>query len=602
MTDLNSSDTPKPIELLSPAKDLETALAAIDHGADAVYIGPSSFGARASASNTIEDIERLVDYAHQFRARVYATVNTILHDHELKEAEKLIKNLYRAGTDAIIVQDMGILRLDIPPIELHASTQCDTRTVEKAKFLEEMGFSQIVLARELSLTEIAEICSAIKIQVETFIHGALCVSYSGRCHAGEVIMGRSANRGCCPQICRLKYDLVDATGKEIVKDRHLLSLKDFNVSNSIEELLQCGVSSFKIEGRLKPISYVKNVTAFYRRQLDKIIADHPNKYCRSSCGQTEISFTPNLYKSFNRSFTSYFLKKRNSAENRASLFTPKSLGEPLKKGELPTNGDGLSFFNPNDNSYQGFRVNKVTNGRIIPARPIRIPNNVTLYRTYDNEWEKLMSRKDTAERKIAVSIDLWEDRIKVSDERGCSIELYYKCEIQQAKKEFDPKPIFQKTGGTVYKLIDFKSHLSKGCYIPPSVLTDLRRRALSALDESNKSTYHFGYRREENKNYSYLYDKLDYRENISNKLAEEFFHQHGVRKIERALECSNLKGKHNMTRIMTCRYCILKELGKCLKENGPKPNLPLSLRMGDGRKMPLKFDCNKCEMQVFFNK
>ena len=590
-------DLPRPIELLAPAKNLSTAIAAIDHGADAVYIGPPSFGARASAGNSLEDIKRLTDYAHQFRVKVYATVNTIIYDKELRQVEKLIHELYRARVDAIIVQDMGILRFDIPPIELHASTQCDTRTVEKAIFLEKVGFSQIVLARELTLEEIKEICDSVTVPVETFVHGALCVSYSGRCHAGQALMGRSANRGECPQICRMKFDLVDSEGFTLTKDRHLLSLKDFNASNSLPSMLEAGVSSFKIEGRLKDISYVKNVTAWYRGLLDGIITANPGKYVRSSVGNSKFNFESDPYKSFNRGFTSYFLKARRPNEKMASILTPKSLGEPLDAGQLPNNGDGISFFNPVDNSYQGVRVNKVVNGKIIPATPIRIPKGIKLYRTFNNQWEKLMSGDKTSSRSISVDIELYDNRVRAVDERGCSVILYYNAEIQTAKSDkFNLRRIFEKTGGTVYRLRDFKSFLPENSFIPPSLLTDLRRRLLEALDAENSSTYKFTYRRKEDRTALFPTPILDYRDNVSNHLAKEFYLSHGVKEIEMAMEVSQRKRDKC---VMTCRYCILRQLGKCLKSNSEKINKPLYLRLSDGRKLHLDFDCKRCEMKVY---
>ncbi|MDE7181041.1 MAG: U32 family peptidase, partial [Muribaculaceae bacterium] len=303
-------DLRRPVELLAPAADKEVAFQAILHGADAVYIGGPSHGARSKASNSVEDIAEVVEFAHRFRARVYVTLNTLVYDSEIAEVEKLVDKLYRVGVDALIVQDMALMRMKIPPIALHASTQCDTRTAEKARFLEDVGFSQIVLARELSLREIEDITEAVTVPVECFVHGALCVSYSGRCSASQVTMGRSANRGECAQLCRLPYTLRNGRGEVIERERHLLSLRDFNASHSVERMMLAGVSSFKIEGRMKDASYVKNITAFYRRLIDSIIARYPERFRRSSFGTSEISFTPQLDKSFNRGFTEYFLQGR----------------------------------------------------------------------------------------------------------------------------------------------------------------------------------------------------------------------------------------------------------------------------------------------------
>ncbi len=335
---------PRRIELLAPAGNKDVAVAAILHGADAVYIGASSHGARSKASNSVEDIAELVKFAHRFRARVYVTVNTLVYDNEQEQVRRLINDLYRIGVDALIVQDMSILRMDIPPVALHASTQCDTRTPAKAKFLEEVGFSQIVLARALTITEIKEICDTVTVPVECFVHGALCVCYSGRCAASQVSLGRSANRGECAQMCRMPYTLRNGRGEVLEKNKYLLSLRDFNASHRLEYLLEAGVSSFKIEGRLKDADYVKNVTAAYRQALDRIIAAHPDKYIRSSYGMSEVKYTPRLDKSFNRGFTDYFLGNRRPGA-MASLLTPKSMGEEIKDIGLLHNGDGISFFN-----------------------------------------------------------------------------------------------------------------------------------------------------------------------------------------------------------------------------------------------------------------
>jgi len=359
------------LELLAPAADKNVAREAILHGADAVYMGGPSHGARKKASNSLADIRETVEFAHRFRARVYVTVNTLVYPHEIREVERLVWNLYLCGVDAIIVQDMSLLRMNLPPIALHASTQCDTRTPEKALFLQEVGFSQIVLARELSLQEIDTICRTVGVPVECFIHGALCVSYSGRCAASQVSVGRSANRGECAQMCRMPYTLRNGRGEVVERDKYLLSLRDFNASELIPQMIEAGVSSFKIEGRLKEADYVKNVTAAYRAIIDKVIASNPGKYRRSSYGESKISFTPRLDKSFNRGFTDYFLNGRKPA-SMASLLTPKSMGEIITDTRLLHNGDGISFFNTKG-EYEGVGVNRVENGRIIGSRPFRLP-------------------------------------------------------------------------------------------------------------------------------------------------------------------------------------------------------------------------------------
>ncbi|MDR1683077.1 MAG: U32 family peptidase, partial [Candidatus Symbiothrix sp.] len=393
------------IELLAPAKNAETGIEAINHGADAVYIGAPKFSARAAAGNSIDDIRRLTEYAHLFHAKVYAAFNTILYDNELAEAEKLIWELYRANVDALIIQDMGILNLNLPPIALHASTQTDNRNLEKVQFLEKAGFAQIVLARELSLNEIRTIASQTKANIEVFVHGALCTSFSGQCYISQAISGRSANRGECAQFCRLPYTLSDDKGKILHSNKHLLSLKDLNQSENLEKLLDAGVSALKIEGRLKDTSYVKNITAYYRQKLDAIFERRP-EYQAASSGKTTPFFVPNPEKSFNRGFTDYFLFGRKT--EIASVDTPKSIGEPIGsvrdvKGNYFTiasskaihNGDGLCFFA--NRQLIGFRINKVENERIYPVEMHGINKATNLYRNYDHEFEKILSKK-SAER------------------------------------------------------------------------------------------------------------------------------------------------------------------------------------------------------------
>ena len=405
------------IELLSPAKDLQCGIEAINHGADAVYIGAPKFGARAAVGNSLEDIGILCRYAHLYGVRIYVTLNTILKDEELDEVELMIWELWRVGVDALIIQDMGIMKLHLPPIPLHASTQMDNRTSEKVQFLEKVGFKQVVLARELSLNEIRQISEHTTVPLEVFVHGALCVSYSGQCYLSAALSGRSANRGECAQYCRLPYTMVDSTGKEIVSEKHLLSLKDMNRSEHLEALLDAGVSSLKIEGRLKDITYVKNVTAFYRKKLDEIFTRR-KEYIRSSLGKSVFTFEPVVEKSFNRGFTSFFLKGRTS--NITAFDTPKSLGELVGsvkeiKGNSFTisglkqlnNGDGLVFFNK-QGVLEGFRVNRVDANRVYPLEMPSILPKTPLYRNFDHAFEKLLA-KPSAERKLGVQIQFLDN-------------------------------------------------------------------------------------------------------------------------------------------------------------------------------------------------
>ncbi len=589
------------LELLSPAANKEVAREAILHGADAVYMGASSHGARRKAANSIEDIAWTVAFAHQYRAKVYVTVNTLVYEEEINDVERLVRDLYRVGVDALIVQDMSLLRMNLPPIQLHASTQCDTRSVEKAKFLEKVGFSQLVLARELSLTEIKEICERVTVPVECFIHGALCVSYSGRCQASERCLGRSANRGECGQMCRMPYTLKNGKGEIILKDKYLLSLADFNASEHIEELIEAGVSSFKIEGRLKDADYVKNVTAAYRKIIDEIIRAYPDKYCRSSFGRSEISFTPALDKSFNRGFTDYFLNRRGSRK-MASFITPKSLGEKIISISQLNNGDGISFYNKTTGAYDGVRVNKIENGKIRSAKGIKIPVDAEIRRTYDVEWQKALSGQ-TAERKLKLDISIDETGITAIDERGIRVILPLNVEKMVARKPMEIRHIFEKLGGTIYSLEDFNNNLLPETFIPASILTQLRRDLVKRLDEANEAVYPFEYRRKEDESAMYPSDALDSRDNVANSLADSFYRQHGVKKIEKAMEvksASGLKGKEEI--VMTSRYCLRRELGCCKKSPVNKKlfgrlSEPLTIATGPNV-FRLDFDCKRCEMNV----
>ncbi|MDE5652991.1 MAG: U32 family peptidase, partial [Muribaculaceae bacterium] len=469
--------TPRKIELLAPAANADIAIEAILHGADAVYIGPQSHGARKSAANSTAEIRRVIDFAHPFGVKVYATVNTIVYDHEIPEVERLIRELYQAGVDAVIVQDMGILEMDLPPIALHSSTQCDTRTPEKARFLEAAGFSQIVLARELTVEEISDIAKGVSVPLECFVHGALCVSYSGRCHASQSACGRSANRGECAQICRLPFTLADADGHILERDRHLLSLKDFNLSDNLEELLVAGVSSLKIEGRLKDASYVKNIVALYRQRLDAVIAAHPDLYCRASAGRSEISFKPEASKSFNRGFTRYFFDSRRP-EAISSPLTPKSMGEVISDIHELHNGDGISYFN-SKNEYEGVMVNGIKGNRIIGNREFRIPPGTAIHRTLDIQWQKALSRP-TATRRMRLDVVLTDTSLSARDELGRRACVALPADLEAAMTRKSLRDNFNKLGNTIYYLGDFDdSAFSR--FIPPSQFAECRRRLIDML-------------------------------------------------------------------------------------------------------------------------
>lgn len=585
------------IELLAPAGNADIAIEAIKHGADAVYIGAPSHGARHAAANSLEDIARVVTFAHVFGARVYVTVNTLVYESELRSVERMIRDLYRIGVDALIVQDMGILRMDIPPIALHASTQCDIRTPAKARFLQEAGFSQLVLARELSLPEIREITGAVGIPVEVFVHGALCVSYSGRCSAGFACAGRSGNRGECPQICRQAFTLRDADGRILAKDKYLLSLKDFRAENHIEELIDAGVTSFKIEGRLKEAGYVKNVVANYSRRLDEIIASRPHLQ-RESFGESIVSFSPSLEKSFNRGFTDYRLSGKPDSHGIASLDTPKSLGEKIGDINLLRPGDGVSFFDKNG-EYRGIQVNGIRNGRILSNKPFSLPPGVELRRTSSVEWKKLMAG-DTARRLLDLDISLDEIGVTATDETGAMVRLTHGLPGQPAQKPTDYRKIFEKLGNTPFRLRNFDNRASQ-LFFPASALTALRRELIEKLLAAKKTAYRFDYRRNENRAYAYPASSLDYRDNVANSLAEAFYRDHGVVDIEPALEVSaDLKAKVSDSKrpltVMSSRHCILRELGLCLKK-GVRLRQPLLLESGNLRFQP-DFDCKNCEMHI----
>ncbi len=580
------------LELLAPAANADIAIEAIKHGADAVYIGGPGYGARKKAGNSIEDIKRVADFAHIFRARVYVTVNTIIYDDELSRVERMIRDLYRAGVDAIIVQDMGILRLNLPPIALHASTQCDTRTVKKARFLEAVGMSQIVLARELTLDEIRDICESVSVPVECFVHGALCVSYSGRCHASCHATGRSANRGECSQICRLPFTLKDADGKTLASDAHLLSLKDLNTLDMLEDLVAAGVSSFKIEGRLKEMDYVKNVTAAYSQKLNEIISRQPDKYRRSSRGKSVVGFMPQLDKSFNRGFTHYFLDNRRP-KDISQPGSPKSMGEVIRDLEDLNNGDGISFFNK-QGEYEGVMVNGVKGGRIIGNRPFQLPADALIHRTYDRLWQQRLSQK-SAERKIAMEVSVGYKSITARDERGVEVRILNDAEIERANRPMDFRAYFEKLGNTHYSLKTFECELGDEDFIRASELTRLRRQLIEALDAAARAAYRFDYRKKEDMDVPYPFEKLNYRDNVSNHLAETFYKSHGVKEIEPAMETGKMPTEG---RLMTTRHCILRERGLCLKRGGGKKlRMPLTLQSGKLR-FRLEFDCVRCEMHV----
>ena len=600
------------IELLAPAKDLECGIEAIRHGADAVYIGAPRFGARAAAGNSLADIARLVEFAHLYGARVYVALNTILSDDELPQAEALAWELYRIGTDALIVQDMGLTRLHLPPIPLHASTQMDNRTAEKVEFLSRTGFRQVVLARELSLSEIASIHRACPdVPLEVFVHGALCVSLSGQCYASQACMGRSANRGECAQFCRLPFDLVDADGKRIASRKHLLSLRDLNQSDRLEELLDAGASSLKIEGRLKEVSYVKNVTAYYRQRLD-VILKRRSEYVRASAGSNSYTFTPQLDKSFSRGFTHYFLDGRQG--QIASPDTPKSLGERMgtlksqQGGRIAVagvkpfhNGDGVCYLDA-QGRLQGFRVNKVENGRLYVAGQVpAIPPRTPLYRNYDQEFERLLA-SPSAQRRLSLDWVLadtpWGFRLTATDEEGHSATLSFAAAHQVARtpQSDNWKNLLGKLGDTPFAVRETSLQMKGEWFIPASQLADWRRRTIDRL----LAVRRIGYRRElvvwRQTATPYPSRQLTYLGNVMNSEARRFYLDHGVEQVAPAFEASPVEGAV----VMFCRHCLRYELGGCPTHQGKRLPFrePYYLVSSDGRRFPLEFDCRQCLMKV----
>lgn len=599
------------IELLAPAKNLECGIAAIDHGADAVYIGAPKFGARAAAVNSLEDIAALVEYAHLYNARIYVTVNTILKDEELQETEKMIWALFRAGVDALIVQDMGITGLNLPPIPLHASTQMDNRTVEKVRFLADAGFRQVVLARELSLREISKIHEACPdVPLEIFVHGALCVSYSGQCYVSQACFGRSANRGECAQFCRLPFSLVDAEGRVIVKDKHLLSLKDLNQSDELEALLDAGASSFKIEGRLKDVSYVKNVTAAYRRKLDAIFARR-KEYARASSGSCRYAFNPQLDKSFSRGFTHYYLHGRT--KDVFSFDTPKSLGEEMgtmkeARGNYLTvaglksfnNGDGVCYIDE-QGRLQGFRINRVEGNKLYPQEMPRIKPRTVLYRNFDQEFEKILARK-SSERRIAVSVRLTDTpfgfALTLTDEDDNSVTLSLAREKEPARtpQEENLKTQLAKFGNTPFEAVRIDIDFAGNWFLPASVLVDFRRQAVEKLISARR----INYRRElfvlKPTAHAFPQSTLTYLGNVMNGQAVSFYAGHGVASIAPAFE----RAPAEKAVLMFCKHCLRYSMGWCpvhQRERSPYRE-PYYLVSTDGKRFRLEFDCKNCQMKV----
>ena len=596
---------PRRIELLSPAKDLACGIEAIRCGADAVYIGAPHFGARAAAGNSVDDIAQLVAYAHQYGVHVYATMNTIIFDDELEEARMLALKLHEVGVDALITQDMALQQMNLP-IPLNASTQMDNRTPEHVNALAALGFKRVILARELSLDEIKKIRHATDIELEVFVHGALCVSYSGRCYASQHCFGRSANRGTCAQVCRLAYDLVDVDGNVLVRQKHLLSLKDLNRSRSLEALMDAGVASFKIEGRLKDVAYVKNVTAFYRQKIDEILSRRP-EYRRASYGHEHLDFQPCLEKSFNRGFTDYFLRGRT--EDVSAPDTPKSVGEPvghvkavrgreIKVGGLTTfhNGDGLCYFD-SKGRLQGFRVNRVEGNvlHLSEAMP-EVPLHAPLYRNYDAQFVNLVSKKSD-ERTIMLDIVLTESDtgflLSGTDETGRHVQLAFPDEKQTARTPQRDRVVkeLSKLGGTCYEAGSVNVEWEMDYFLPAARVAGWRRALVEKLLSLSQPPLVLP------ECPSADISALD-PVNVANRLARQFYEKMGDKPVLPAYELQEPK---QGALLMTCKHCVRYSLGACNRHLHNRRYLPepLYLQMADGRRFRLSFDCQQCEMHVY---
>lgn len=600
------------LELLAPAKNLEFGMEAINHGADAVYIGGPSFGARAAAGNSVSDIARLAEHAHRYHAQVFVALNTILRNEELAAAERLTHELYDAGVDALIVQDLGLLQLDLPPLALHASTQLDNRSPEKVKFLQDVGFSRVVLARELSLEQIQAITSTTDVEIEFFIHGALCVSYSGQCYISHAITGRSANRGECAQLCRVPCTLETKAGQTLAANQHLLSLKDMNQTHNLREMAEAGVHSFKIEGRLKDLSYVKNVTAWYRRQLDELMES--DKVWRStSLGHCDYTFTPSPDKTFNRGATDYFLKGRKA--DISSFDSPKFVGKSIGKvsrlgdrwleiqsSEPLHNGDGICFYNAR-RELIGWRINKVENNRLFFNEKIHsITVGTPLFRNRDQEFEKLLE-KPSATRWMPVNIHCLETdtgfSLTMTDQQGNQAHAEFPLEKQpaeQAERMLDTiRKQLAKLGNTDYRAMQVNVDWQSPCFIPQSLLNQWRRELVDAMQSVQKEGYRRPLRRPSSLIATFPEQKLDYRGNVYNDAARDFYLAHGVTEVASAYELNEQPGEVSL---MTTRHCLRYSFNQCPKERGPgfKPD-PLVLKMGK-ETFRLKFDCKRCEMHV----
>ncbi|MDX9787863.1 MAG: U32 family peptidase [Desulfobacterales bacterium] len=600
-----------PLELLAPAGNVQIGIAAIDHGADAVYIGAPKFGARAGAGNTISEITELVRYAHMFYARVYVALNTILTDQEMPEALQIIHSVFNIGADGLILQDAGLLELDLPPIPLIASTQMHNHTPEKVKFLEDVGFKRVILARELSLTEMAEIRNQTRGELEAFVHGALCVSYSGQCYMSQAIAQRSGNRGVCAQPCRSRYTLTDGDGTVVLRDKFLLSLKDLNLITAISDLAAAGVTSFKIEGRYKDIDYVKNITAAYRIAIDRFIDTHP-AYRRASAGVSTFTFSADPEKTFNRGYTNYFLFGRK--EKIASMDTQKSIGQFLgiisavrkdsfriQNADL-TNGDGLCFFTK-ENTLAGFRVDRIIKETVYPNTMKGLSIGTRLYRNHDHAFSRML-KKDSGARRIGIEMNFIQNNthihLLVKDEDGNRADHVMAALFEPARDPVRARAQIQtqltSTGNSPYHVTEITIYPEAPGFLPLSTLNGIRRHVLEALTQIRPRHYPRHTLRLTPNTVAYPEKILDFQANVLNEYARRFYERHGAQLREPAFETlSNTTGKT----VMTTRYCIRHQLGACPKSGKKTLVLKAPLRITDGHHAyRLDFDCQQCKMFV----
>lgn len=602
----------KKIELLAPAKNKETAFSAINAGADAIYVGYLKFGARSSAGNSMEDIKEIVDYAHIYDVKVYITLNTIFKNEEIEQVIELIHNLYDINVDGIIIQDMGILEFDLPPIPIIASTQCHNNTLEKVQFLEETGFKRVILPREFSLEDIKNISKNTNVELESFVHGALCVSYSGQCYLSQAIGGRSANRGECAQPCRKKYSLRDNNGNFIAKDKYLLSLKDFNLSKQLKDLILAGITSFKIEGRLKDETYIKNIVSFYRQEIDDVLKEL--NLTKSSIGESIIEFEPNPNKTFNRGYSTYFLNKRS--KDISAINYSKSLGEFIGsvnninqnsftvENNFLNVSDGICFFDENQELI-GTKINTIENSNIFPNSMIKIKKGTKIYRNYNHKFETILTNSNIV-RKIKVNISISQKEndflIKVSDVKGITAEKVIKNTYELANNEDSAiktiKKQFSKLGDTEFIADKISVNLENAPFISISELNFLRRELVEKFQQTRKENYEKQLRKNPIKTVSYPNPKLSFEANVYNDKAASFYKKRGVTEIELAAEKQkSMTGK----RVMTTKHCLKYLFDLCPKQNkNQKFKEPFFLIDDYKKEYMLEFDCKNCEMHINF--